>query len=398
MTNNEKGLSFERKCFEKLSEIGFSDLRFTKNTDNGADIIGVYKGTIYVFQCKDHLKKQGNKCVQEVLAARLLYKGNRSVVISSSGFTAAAVSLAEANNCILLAAADFFILSDFPPQKYSQLFQQQGTFYEFDYDIIEEYTRIKNGIGRTPKWEELDKHIRYKICKKYKNYGNFLDAIGDKKCSSKVSNEEVKKEYIRVRRLIGKTPTLSDFKKHSPLALNVFHSYPITKLQKECGDRPYIERGVTKEALINSYFSLKEKLGHPPTIKEIDTIGEYKVSYYRRRWGNFDAFLCEINTTRVQAGLPKQYSKDEIIFVYTFLKLVLLIKEENERIEINHTVLDKLKYDEKCIISPSTISKKFGTWQVFKEYLEQNGIDNTIEKIARIIKENDFSILEKLIN
>ena len=42
MTNNQKGLDFERICYNKLIEIGFLDLRFTKNTDNGADIVGRY--------------------------------------------------------------------------------------------------------------------------------------------------------------------------------------------------------------------------------------------------------------------------------------------------------------------------------------------------------------------
>ena len=56
MTNNQKGLDFERKCYNKLEEIGFLDLRLTRNTDNGADIIGVYNGQTYVFQFKDQAK------------------------------------------------------------------------------------------------------------------------------------------------------------------------------------------------------------------------------------------------------------------------------------------------------------------------------------------------------
>lgn len=398
MTNNEKGLAFEKKCLDKLAEIGFSDLRLTNNTDNGADIIGSYRSTVYVFQCKDQIKKQGNKCVQEVLAARLLYKGNRSAVISSSGFTASAYALAEANNCILIAADEFFELSDFPPRNYSKMFHQNSSFHELNYDIIDMYEKTKSAIGRTPKWAELDKHLRYKICKEYQNYGIFLDTIGDRKSSSKLSDEEVKKEYIRVRTIIGRTPTLSDVKEHSTFALNLFQTYPMTRLQRECGDRPYIERGITKETLIKCYLSLKKKLGHSPSIKELDAFGEYKASYYRRRWGSFDAFLKELNTTRAKAGLPKTYTKDELIFIYAFIKLIMSIKEENDRKEINHTVLEKLVYDGKCLVSPTTISKKFGTWQNFKDYLARNDIDSMIEKLARRIRESDISIFESLID
>ena len=75
MTNREKGLEFEKQCFSKLVNLNFADLSLTKNTDNGADIIGTLNGTRYVFQCKNHKKPQGNRCVQGVIAAQKLYKG-----------------------------------------------------------------------------------------------------------------------------------------------------------------------------------------------------------------------------------------------------------------------------------------------------------------------------------
>ena len=93
MTNRDKGLEFEIQCFSKLVDLNFTDLSLTKNTDNGADIIGTLNSTRYVFQCKNHKKPQGNRCVQEVIVAQKLYKGNRSVVISDSPFAAAAIAL-----------------------------------------------------------------------------------------------------------------------------------------------------------------------------------------------------------------------------------------------------------------------------------------------------------------
>ena len=124
MTNQEKGLEFEKQCFLKLSDLNFYDLSLTKNTDNGADIVGALNGTKYVFQCKNHQKSQGNRCVQEVIAAQRLYKANRSVVISYSPFTAQAIALAKANNCILLTASVFFDLIEFPPKSYTDIFAE----------------------------------------------------------------------------------------------------------------------------------------------------------------------------------------------------------------------------------------------------------------------------------
>lgn len=283
MTNNKKGFGFEKKCFDKLIEIGFLDLQLTKNNDNGADIIGTYNGLRYIFQCKNHTRKQGNKGVQEAVAAQRLYRANRCVLISSSGFTSFAIELAKANNCILLTASDFFELQDFPPINYSALFQTETAIIRFDYNLFKEYEKVRRGFGRTPKWNELNKHLRYKIRKDYGNYGHFLAKIGDTKYSIKPSDEELKKEYLRVKSIINKIPTLADMKKHSSLSVNSFHEYPFTKLQKECGDRPNIERGVTKEQLTDAYFVLQEIIGHPPTVKEIDDRCLYRSSYYRRR-------------------------------------------------------------------------------------------------------------------
>lgn len=232
MTNQEKGLDFEKQCYRKLEELNFKGLYLTKNTDNGADIIGTYNGTKYVFQCKNHKKKQGNACVQEVVAARALYKGNRCVVISQSSFTAQAIALAKENNCILIVASDFFRSSDFPPKDYSAIFKENTLVYNFYYQLIERYEEIKKKIGRVPRYCELNSNIQYLIRKNYKNYGNFLSSIGDRKFTSKHTDEELRDEYIRIRELINKVPTLADIKSHSIFPLNQFHEYPLTKLQR----------------------------------------------------------------------------------------------------------------------------------------------------------------------
>lgn len=371
-------------------EIGFSDLRLTKNTDNGADILGTYNGLTYIFQCKDHARRHGaNKGVQEVVAAQRLYKANRCVVISSSGFTSSAIELAKANNCILLTSSDFFELHDFPPTNYSALFQTETAIMSFDYDLLEEYEQMRRVLGRTPKWNELDKHLRYKIKKEYGNYGCFLAAIGDTKYSTKPPNEELKKEYLRVKSIINKIPTLDDMKGHSAFSMNAFRQYPFSKLQKECGDRPNIERGVTKEQLTDAYFSLQEKLGHPPTVKEIDARCQYRSSYYRRRWGSMNAFLEDIGKSRTEAGLSRVYTKKEIIIIYSLIKILFSLIKESDSYNINHTVLERLKFDGKSLISPGTISKKFGGWDNFIQYISDKKVDLVFSEMVEQIWEQE---------
>ena len=393
MTNQEKGLDFEKRCFSKLVDLNFGDLSLTKNTDNGADIIGTLNGTKYVFQCKNHKKPQGNRCVQEVIAAQKLYKGNRCVVISDSPFTAAAIALAKANNCILIQAVDFFGLSEFPPPHYTEMFNENRLVYDFDYQLIERYEETKKRIGRTPKWDELDKNIRYLIKKKYRNYGNFLSSIGDVKHTVKHTAEELQKEYIRIRSLLNKVPTGADIRAYSAFPYNQFHEYPLTKLQKECGDRPNIERGILKEELIRAYFELETSLGHPPAVKEIDLHGKYRSSYYVKRWGSIDNFLSEIGRTRTSAGLPRRYSKDEIITIYACIKMLFSVIYERDNYTVNQTVLEKLQFDGGVLISPTTFTNKFGSWKAFCESMEENEIDSTLARVISKIRDEGIEAL-----
>lgn len=396
MTNNEKGIEFENRCIVKLKELGFSDLKLTSNTDNGADIIGIYNKTKYAFQCKNHIKTQGNKCVQEIIAAKILYRCNRAVVISNSDFTPSAITLAKANNCILLVASEFFTLNDFPPTNYSDSFKSAKT-YEFDYNIISDYENHKKTLKRTPKGSELSPTLRYKIKKQYGCYSNFLKEIGDSLSRSKPSTEELKKEYSRVKTIIGKIPTLADMKAHSNLSNNSFHAYPFTKLQEECGDRPNIKRGVSKKELLSEYFILEKRLKHPPTIKELDEHGKYKSSYYRSRWGNFDAFLSCIGRTRTQANLPRVYTKEDIAIIYSLIKILLSYINETTDYTVNHTVLENLCMNNKGLISPVTVSHKFGTWTDFIKYFEDTGLDEQIiQKISQIQKDGLKALFSEL--
>jgi len=399
MTNREKGLDFENQCFSKLEELGFTDLSLTKNTDNGADIIGCLNGTRYVFQCKNCQDSQGNSCVQEVIAAKSLYKGNRSVVISHSRFTSAAVALAKANNCILIQSSDFFDLYEFPPKGYSDIFYQNTLVYDFEYQIIERYEEIKKARGRTPKWDELGANLQYLIKKKYKNYGNFLTSLGDSKYSNKHTDEELRNEYIRIRKLMGRVPTAADIRANSAYPYNQFHAYPLTKLQRECGDRPNVERGVDKETLKQAYFDLEKKLGHPPAINEIDEMGEYRSSYYSKRWGNFDGFLHDIGRTRTEAGLPRVFTKDEVVSIYALVKILLSVVKECDNYKVNQATLEQLCLNGKCLISPSTYSNpsKFGSWKAFMDYLDESCANIQIEKITKLIRTAGFeALLSKL--
>ena len=385
MNNIEKGKQFELACKAKLEELGFENLLLTNNTDNGADIIGTLGNTKYVFQCKNHLKNQGNKCVQEIISARTLYKANRSMVISQSGFTKSAYQLAKPNYCILISGNEFFTLTDF----LSTIKEENISFQNFgeDYDLLKIYEKLKTKIGHIPKNGDLDPTTRYLIRKKYKNLTNFVNSIGDVPYTIRPDDDKIKEEYLRIKTLIKKTPTLAEISTNSNFSRNSFSSYPFTKLQKECGDTPNIERGVTKDTLINEFNELSKKIGHYPSQLEIDQCGVYKVSYYRNRWGSFDNFLSEIKLTRTQLRISRRYSKNDLLRIYALIELIFSIKnEENINSYITHTVLENLTFEGKPLISPSTFSKRFGTWTKFQVLLSNIGYKNILEEFKISLK------------
>ncbi|AWL08560.1 hypothetical protein HME7025_00688 [Aquirufa nivalisilvae] len=384
MNNAEKGKQFELLCKAKLSELGFENLILTNNTDNGADIVGVLGNTKYVFQCKNHIKNQGNKCVQEVISAKTLYGANRSVVISNSQFTKSAIQLAKPNYCILITASDFFELTDF-----SNAIRELPSIvpiYSDDYDLFKIYENVKKKIGRVPGNDDFDSSTKYQIRKKYGNLTNFIRSVGDEMFSIKPSNVKIKEEYYRIKDLIGKTPTLKDISENSTFSRNSFATYPFTKLQKECGDRPNVERGIEKDELVNQFYNLKNKIGHFPSPREIDEYGLYKTSYYRNKWGSFDNFLTELNLTRTNLNIQRRYTKVELTQLYCLIDLVFSILNESENGRLNHSILEKLNYKGKNLISPSTISKRFGSWDAFQIYLNEIGNQEIIEELKKVLK------------
>ena len=54
------------------------------------------------------------------------------------------------------------------------------------------------------------------------------------------------------------------------------------------------ERGISKEDLLDSYYTLAEKLGRKPTQEDINQEGEFKVSGYLSAYGSWIKFLREI--------------------------------------------------------------------------------------------------------
>lgn len=102
---NMNGYEFEEYVARRLVAVGYSNVDVTpKSGDYGADILARSNGRKVCIQCKKYSKPVGIEAVQEVLGAKAYYSCDVGVVVSTAGFTDAAVNLASAAGIILMSA------------------------------------------------------------------------------------------------------------------------------------------------------------------------------------------------------------------------------------------------------------------------------------------------------
>lgn len=97
---------FEYYCAEILVQHKWIAHVTQASRDQGIDVIAEKNGMRIIIQCKKYTKPVGNFAVQEVAAALAYKNAHRGIVVATSGFTSAAIELAECNNILLLDYRD----------------------------------------------------------------------------------------------------------------------------------------------------------------------------------------------------------------------------------------------------------------------------------------------------
>lgn len=200
----------------------------------------------------------------------------------------------------------------------------------------------------------------------------FLKQIGDTPANAKPSAEILKNEYIRIRDKLGKVPTLEEIKKNTILrSAYPFHEYPLTKLQKECGNIPNCDRSYTKEDLINAYINLSKDIGHSANSTEIRKfLGEKYNLRIRHTWGSYKIFIKEIKD---KYNIPYRIDKIEKENYIKILKLIKnLLEISGIKNELSYQDIRKLKYDNMPIINADYVSNYFSGWKNVKKLLNEN--------------------------
>ena len=91
------GEAFEEYLYVQFKRLGYR-VRFTEAShDYGADLILKKRGKRIVVQAKRYDKNVGLAAVQEVVGSVAYYEADRAMVVTNSGFTKSARSLARQN-------------------------------------------------------------------------------------------------------------------------------------------------------------------------------------------------------------------------------------------------------------------------------------------------------------
>ena len=118
-----EGLEFENYSAQLLQKLGYSAEVTKASQDNGGDILATKDGIKYVIQCKNYSSTVGNKAIQEVYAAKGIYKCDKAIVLTNNFFTKQAQDEAEILDIMLWDRESLFTL----------LYQS----YNFDLSLID---------------------------------------------------------------------------------------------------------------------------------------------------------------------------------------------------------------------------------------------------------------------
>lgn len=143
----QTGLEFEKYIGNLFSKLGYTSVVTKASQDSGGDVLAQKDGKIFIIQCKNYSSSVGNKAVQEVYAAKGIYKADVAIVITNNYYTEQAHREANALNVelwdrnklteLIRLSYDFNIQNlDFIPT------QTPSTYNDYDSDEYEEYDEL----------------------------------------------------------------------------------------------------------------------------------------------------------------------------------------------------------------------------------------------------------------
>lgn len=372
------GIEFENFTKEFLERIGFSNLKTTKASgDFGVDIIGNLKNQRYVIQTKRHGSPVNLKSVQEVYAGMRYYGADYCMVVTNNTFTEAAKELAKRCNCKLIDREDFIKLPDedfTSPESFFDFIEEKKLkkklkkFIISSEQLIEEYHRLKQSIGKQPTISDIDSKSKFSSSAYRRRWGTwnmFLQAINEPLLQNKsITKKEFEDNYKEVKEKIGRTPTGKDMNILGKYSLSAYGRRFGTwnKFLESIGENLNKKDNISKADFIGEFLRVKSVIGHVPTTLEMSKHGGIGRNSYKRIWGSWSNFLKEQGEKYQRRNIPEEELTE------AYLKLKKQLKKGS---------LTQKDMNDCGKFSPSVYERRFGSWHKFLKHIGDNAIRKT---------------------
>lgn len=155
---------------------------------------------------------------------------------------------------------------------------------------------------------------------RFGSWTKFLEKIGEKQRCLNISRESLIKNYLVVKKKLGRVPSMNDMFVKKGVTKYCVGAYQRiwgtwNNFLKEMGDLQIL---ISKEKLTSDYFELKKKLGRQPKVTELKEHGKHCERTYAKHFGSWSKFLHSIGEPTISDRL--NYSKEDLIINYFYVK------------------------------------------------------------------------------
>jgi hypothetical protein len=113
---------------------------------------------------------------------------------------------------------------------------------------------------------------------------------------------------------------------------------------------------ITNDQLIDAYFTLKKERGQAIRVEDMDALGLYSSSAYRRRWGSWNSFLKSIKEPLIQ-----EKNIDKKLLIEDFKRVKVFIGK----------VPSTDEFRKHSRYSVATFERVFGGWNAFLKSMDE---------------------------
>jgi len=273
----ENGFLVPYTYYGLMDNIDYNNIRYNGKKYNVADLdrtLIINKRNEKIFD-EYILKGDGNKALG--FCCSINHANAMAKFFNQKGIPAVAITT-ETNNREQ-------VIKDFRESKYTVAFTVDLFNEGIDFPDLQVLLFLRPTESKTVFFQQLGRGLRLCGCKNkvviIDFIGNYKKANNLRKYLSKSSTEKVNPQNGRIEKIEYQ---------YTPNCEVVFD----TEVEEILDRQDTFEREITKEDLIDAYYTLNEQLNRKPSQEDINREGEFKISRYLSVFGSWVTFLKEI--------------------------------------------------------------------------------------------------------